>query len=46
MTPGDIADELRQLNFNSNKFNAIKLDADVRDFLVSALNARHAARRD
>jgi hypothetical protein len=46
MTASDIADELRALKFNDGKqFNAVKLDADVRDFLVSAL-ARHVSRRD
>jgi hypothetical protein len=44
MTANDIADELRQLKFEHDEFNAIKIDADVRDFLVSTL-ARHVSRR-
>jgi hypothetical protein len=45
MRAGDIADALRQLKFDHSEFNAIKIDADVRDFLVTALNARYAGRR-
>jgi hypothetical protein len=45
MTAGDIANELRQLKFERDEFNAIKIDADVRDFLVSTLSARHVSRR-
>jgi hypothetical protein len=46
MTAGDIADELRALKFNDGKqFNTVKLDADVRDYLVTALSARYASRR-
>jgi hypothetical protein len=45
MRAGDIADALRQLNFAHSEFNAIKIDADVRDFLVASLSARYAGRR-
>jgi len=47
MRPDDLVDELQRLKFDSgnNEFNAIKIDADVRDFLVAALSARHATRR-
>jgi hypothetical protein len=45
MTAGDIADELRRLHFDRNEFSAIKIDKPVRDYLVAALSARHAARR-
>jgi hypothetical protein len=45
MTAGDIADELRRLNFDDNEFSAIKIDKPVRDYLVNTLTARHAARR-
>jgi hypothetical protein len=45
MTASDIADELRQLKFEHSEFNAIRIDADVRDFLVASLSAR-VARRD
>ena len=45
MTAGDIADELRRLNFERSQFNAIRIDEPVRDYLVASLSARHAARR-
>ena len=46
MTPEDIAFELAQLSFDHGRvFHAVKLDADVRDYLVGALT-RHATRRD
>jgi hypothetical protein len=45
MTAKDIAAELRQLKFERDEFNAIKIDADVRDFLVASLSTRHATRR-
>jgi hypothetical protein len=46
MTPGDIVHELRQLKFDrgNNEFKRIKIDGDVRDYLVNTLSAR-AVRR-
>jgi hypothetical protein len=46
MTPGDIVHELRQLKFDrgNNEFKRIKIDGDVRDFLVSTLSARQPRR--
>ena len=44
MTAGDIADELKRLTFD-REFNAIKIDEQVRDYLVNTLSARHATRR-
>jgi hypothetical protein len=46
MTAGDIADELRRLKFDRDEFSAIKIDADVRDYLIASLSARYASRRD
>ena len=40
-----IVDELQRLKFYRNEFSAIKIDADVRDFLVASLSARHASRK-
>lgn len=46
MTPGDICAELQQLTFNGDQqFSAVKIDEQVRDYLVSALSARHISRR-
>ena len=47
MRASDIADELRQLKFDggNNAFKAIRIDRDVRDYLLTTLTARHAARR-
>jgi hypothetical protein len=45
MRPDDLIDELRQLKFEHDEFSSIKIDADVRDYLVASLSARHAARR-
>ena len=45
MRPDDLIDELRRLKFERDEFNAIKIDADVRDFLVASLSARHVSRR-
>jgi hypothetical protein len=47
MTASDIATELQRLKFTrgNNQFTAIKIDANVRDYLVSTLTARHATRR-
>jgi hypothetical protein len=42
MTPADIAFELKQLQFEHSEFRRIKIDADVRDFLVARLATRRA----
>ena len=41
--PTDLADALRALQFDNGNhaFHAVKLDQDVRDFLVAALRVRH-----
>ena len=46
--PTDLAEALRELRFDggNNAFNAIRIDRDVRDYLVSTLSARHVTRRD
>jgi hypothetical protein len=47
MRATDLVEELQRLKFNrgNNEFNSIKIDADVRDYLVtSLLNARHNTR--
>jgi hypothetical protein len=43
MTPGDIADTLKRLHFTGGTLT-IKLDKDVRDFLVAAVT-RQGERR-
>jgi hypothetical protein len=46
MQPGDLIEELRRLKFNGDdELKAIKVDRDVRDYLIASLSARHAARR-
>jgi len=47
MTASDLATALRELRFDggNNQFRPIRIDADVRDYLVTALNVRHTARR-
>jgi hypothetical protein len=44
MTPSDIVHELRLLRFDrgNNEFKRIKIDGDVRDYLVSTLQPRRA----
>ena len=37
MTPADIADTLKRLNFTRGTLITIRLDRDVRDFLVAAV---------
>jgi hypothetical protein len=45
MTVRDIADELRRLDFARARFHAVRIDRQVRDYLVvSLLNARHTRR--
>jgi hypothetical protein len=44
MRPGDIVTELQRLKFNGDKFKAIRVDRDVRDFLVNTLSARQPRR--
>ena len=48
MTARDLAAVLRELRFDAGNhaYNAIRIDADVRDFLVAALITRHTVRRD
>jgi len=48
MTARDLAEVLRELRFDAGNhaYNAIRIDADVRDFLVAALITRHTVRRD
>jgi hypothetical protein len=46
MRPDDIVTELQRLKFSGDdELKAIKVDRDVRDYLVASLSARHAARR-
>ena len=47
MRASDIANELRQLKFDggNHAYNAIRIDADVRDYLVTRLT-RHVTRRE
>jgi hypothetical protein len=45
MTVRDIADELQRLDFARARFNLIRVDRQVRDFLVASLTTRRAARR-
>jgi glycerol-3-phosphate cytidylyltransferase-like family protein len=40
----DIVYQLQQLRFQPNEFRQIKIDADVRDFLVTTPSARSARR--
>lgn len=44
MRPDDLVDELRRLKFD-REFNSIKIDEQVRDYLVASLSARHVSRR-
>jgi hypothetical protein len=37
MTPGDIADVLRDLRFERGHAETVRLDRDVRDYLVRAV---------
>jgi hypothetical protein len=46
MRPDDIVTALQRLKFSGDdELKAIKVDRDVRDYLVASLSARHAARR-
>jgi hypothetical protein len=46
MRPDDIVTALQRLKFNGDdELKAIKVDWDVRDYLVASLSARHAARK-
>ena len=45
LTAGDLAWELCQLDFQRCTFNAVRIDEDVRDYLVTRLT-RQATRRD
>jgi hypothetical protein len=42
---GDLINGLRELKFDSTEFRAVRIDRDVRDYLVNTLSARHTARR-
>jgi len=44
MRADDIVTELQRLKFNGDEFKAIRVDRDVRDFLVSTLSARQPRR--
>jgi hypothetical protein len=47
MTASDIAAELRQLKFDDGNraYNQIRIDRDVRDYLLASLTTRHTTRR-
>jgi hypothetical protein len=45
LQPGDLINGLRELKFDGTEFRAVRIDRDVRDYLVNTLSTRHAARR-
>jgi hypothetical protein len=46
MTPGDLVFALEHLHFGRNALGSLRIDRQVRDYLVAALRRHHATRPD